>query len=385
MPIINGGGFLGWSSDGSGSGGGGTIDIIDHLTSTATDKALSANMGRELDKLIGTHSTLVASDTVLGHVKVDGSTITIDSDGTISAVGGSGGDTEIIDDLNSTRTDAALSANKGRELKELQDNHKDLIASQTVLGHIKIDGATIKVTADGTAYTDILSNGIVQTSWQGVIPTTAVGQNEWIIPLGTLDKDNDTIFIVNNTTLLQNDMYTIIEIDGNYVVRVNDIPSDLPISKNNMYVVVLQNTASNGMNAISGSLIIDDTIDEPKLHPDLREKINTRVIISGVKGIVENRMQDDILHVPFDFEVVKITATMLTPSSNTCYVNFKKTTDFVAWTDLFANIEILPNTYHTDIPITSQVIVREGEFIRLFTDSFVGAQSLTVNVVIKTI
>ncbi len=40
---------------------------------------------------IEVHADVIASDTVLGHVKVDGTTVTIDGDGTISAAGGGGG------------------------------------------------------------------------------------------------------------------------------------------------------------------------------------------------------------------------------------------------------------------------------------------------------
>lgn len=318
MPIINGGGFLGWvgGSD-SGGEGGGTVDVINNLTSTAIDKALSANMGRELNQLLGTHSTT--------------------------------------------------------------------IASETVLGHVKIDGATIKITADGTIFADVSGSDLIQSSWKSVLPTTSVGQNEWEITLATLDVDNDTIFVVYNTTLLSDDMYTITNVNGKYILKVNNVPSDIPIANNHMYVVVLQNTVSNGVSAISGSLLIDGTIPEEKLDSALREKIDTNTIVLGIRNSVTNAEQNDVFCLPFNFELVRVDVTVITPSSTDAFVNIRKTSDFTVWSDLFDNISLPANTHHISFTPSSQVLMAKGEFIRLFTDSFTGASALSVNAIVKII
>jgi hypothetical protein len=63
-----------------------------------------------------------ATQTFLGGIKV-GTGLAITEDGTLSATGGGGGETvTITDNLSSTATDAALSANQGRVLNELSNN-----------------------------------------------------------------------------------------------------------------------------------------------------------------------------------------------------------------------------------------------------------------------
>ena len=65
-------------------------------------------------------SLKTASTSVLGGVKVDGTTITI-SDGVISAVGGGGGSVTVVDNLTSSSATSALSANQGKTLKSIID------------------------------------------------------------------------------------------------------------------------------------------------------------------------------------------------------------------------------------------------------------------------
>lgn len=80
----------------SGFGAGGeiaNIDVIDNLGSFDVESALSANMGRVLNEEVESHSKVVASDTVLGHVKVDAKTIKIDAEGVISV------DVDLLGDL----------------------------------------------------------------------------------------------------------------------------------------------------------------------------------------------------------------------------------------------------------------------------------------------
>jgi len=73
----------------------GIVQLEDSLTSTSTTSALSANQGKVIsDKIdiltgdVNTHKSGIASTTELGHVMVDGTTITIDTDGKISSSGG---------------------------------------------------------------------------------------------------------------------------------------------------------------------------------------------------------------------------------------------------------------------------------------------------------
>jgi hypothetical protein len=72
---------------------GGTLDLADVAPVTYTELFTYV-----LTSTFNTHVGTVASTTVLGHVKIDGTTITIDGDGVISSSGGGGGATE-LDDL----------------------------------------------------------------------------------------------------------------------------------------------------------------------------------------------------------------------------------------------------------------------------------------------
>lgn len=97
-----------------------------------------------------------ASATVLGGVKVDGTTITIDANGVITAIVDA--PIDIVNDLTTGGADKALSAEQGKTLKGLIDAIETYtlpIASTTVLGGVKIDGTSIKVTADGTISTEM--------------------------------------------------------------------------------------------------------------------------------------------------------------------------------------------------------------------------------------
>ncbi len=79
---------------------------------------------------------------------------------------------EVIDTLDSDRTDAALSARAGKELKQKSDansnafaTHEAMVATTTKLGHIKPDGTTITVAADGKASAKQVE--IVNNTWAG--------------------------------------------------------------------------------------------------------------------------------------------------------------------------------------------------------------------------
>lgn len=134
--------------------------VIDDLTSTSATDALSANQGRILNNSITTNSTSItnlqnnistletevdnkidstekgvangvatldsnstltnsqlpiASTSSLGAIKI-GDNLSITSDGTLSATGGGGGGVTVVDNLTSTSTTSALSANQGRIL-----------------------------------------------------------------------------------------------------------------------------------------------------------------------------------------------------------------------------------------------------------------------------
>lgn len=98
-----------------------------------------------------------ASTTVLGGVKVDGTTITIDANGVIRAIVDV--PVEIVNDLTTGGADKALSAEQGKTLKSLIDAIETYTlptASTTVLGGVKVDGSSIKISAEGVISTEVV-------------------------------------------------------------------------------------------------------------------------------------------------------------------------------------------------------------------------------------
>lgn len=107
------------------------------------------NMGRITNHATTTH---------VGHVKIDGETIVISEDGTISAVQQIIPDaTEVVDNLNSMESNKALSAKQGNLLHSNLDileynlnTHELNVATDSLLGHVKVDNETILVDEYGT-------------------------------------------------------------------------------------------------------------------------------------------------------------------------------------------------------------------------------------------
>jgi len=144
------------SSRNNGGGAGSNVTVIDNLNSTSGTDALSAKQGgilaqqiQDANGLITAHEGVTASTTELGHIKVDGVTATVGADGTLKVLVGGLSPDNIVDTLISTDINKALSANQGRVLKEEIDNHAKLIASDTVLGHVRVDGTSVTISPEG--------------------------------------------------------------------------------------------------------------------------------------------------------------------------------------------------------------------------------------------
>ena len=106
----------------------------------------SAGTGVEISN--GTISVKVASDSQLGGVKVDGSTITIDENGVISSSGGGGG-----------------SYTAGTGIDITNDEISVKTASTSQLGGVKVDGSTITIDANGVISA---SGGTTYTAGTGI-------------------------------------------------------------------------------------------------------------------------------------------------------------------------------------------------------------------------
>lgn len=122
-----------------------------HATAYLDDGWLSPQILRSI------HSHKIASTTELGHVKVDGISVTIDADGVISAGGA------LIDASQSPLPnklpraydtgridDGWLSPNIARTAA--LNSHRQVIASYSDLGHVRLDNQTIKIDGNGRIY-----------------------------------------------------------------------------------------------------------------------------------------------------------------------------------------------------------------------------------------
>ncbi|WP_341323350.1 BppU family phage baseplate upper protein [Solibacillus sp. FSL H8-0523] len=68
----------------------GIVQLNNTLTSTSTSQAVTAAQAKLLNDNLTTHTSIVATTSQAGHVRPDGTTIIIDSNGIISSVGGGG-------------------------------------------------------------------------------------------------------------------------------------------------------------------------------------------------------------------------------------------------------------------------------------------------------
>lgn len=182
---------------------GNAVNVVDTLDSTSTTEALSANQGKILndtkanktlansttnglmssgqyDKLqgieIGANKTII-SDNLTSTT----STIALSAnqgrilDEKIKNIIDNPVGTTIVDNLTSTATDEALSANQGKILKDNQDNHSSKKATLTELGHVNHGVINVSLTAnwDGTIepYTQSVNvNGILEFDTPFITP-----------------------------------------------------------------------------------------------------------------------------------------------------------------------------------------------------------------------
>lgn len=184
------------------------------------------NLSDALAKKIqeGIDITDIATDSKLGVVKVDNTSITIDADGTLHAVGGSGSDgltsTDIADNLTTDDSTKVLSAKQGKVLKDELDSHEIVKATETVLGHITVDGTTIKVDGEGKIS---LVNTPVETPSTGRFTSTTKtdATHTYLYTPSIALLDSDDIDIIFNTTMLDSTDWELVDDGGNKAIKVN--------------------------------------------------------------------------------------------------------------------------------------------------------------------
>lgn len=145
-------------------------DYVQDSNYVHTDNNFTSTLKNKLDGVeanANNYSLPTASTGTLGGVKVDGSTITIDSNGIISSTGGGGGGTTVIANPSGTPTEA---------LEKLQ-------VGQTIYSS---GGTTVIGNPSGTATADL--------------DKIQIGNNVYNIPIGSIVEGNPTLFVPNGTT-----------------------------------------------------------------------------------------------------------------------------------------------------------------------------------------
>lgn len=100
------------------------VEVIDNLTEGGATKALSAEQGKVIKAFIDKNAKDIldelsrkATNTTLGNVMVDGTSIVVDANGKISSTA-TGGNTTVIDDVTTGGRDSAWSAEQGKILND---------------------------------------------------------------------------------------------------------------------------------------------------------------------------------------------------------------------------------------------------------------------------
>lgn len=191
-------------------------DIVDNLTSTDSTKVLSAKQGNTLKGLID--NPAVATTSRVGVVKPDGTTITVDSDGTIrgaqtyqlpTASGTVKGGIKV--GANLTMNGEVMSVNK---------------ATTQQLGVVKPDGTTVTIDGDGTIHG--AQTYVLPTATEDTLGGIKVGSGLEIDEDGILDANipeeyiksvsvdgKDIVFTTNDDTNIEYEpsVYTKYETD----------------------------------------------------------------------------------------------------------------------------------------------------------------------------
>lgn len=224
-------------------------------------------------------------------------------------------------------------------------------------------------------------NGVIQQTYSFFAPTTSVGQNTWDIDLSTFDPNTDNLVVNHNNQILTPDQYTITGNSGAYKITLSNIDSQLPIDENKLFLTVFKNTVGTGTNLVSGLILADDTVPETKLTQSTRDKLAYRTITFETQGIIPNGEQNAQRPLPFSCTIKNFDITLITPAEVDMFVNIKKTTDFVTWTDVLSDdINIPANEYFVNHTPASTIQLNEGEIVRLFiNNTSANARSIAVN------
>lgn len=269
--------------------------------------------------------------------------------------GGGGGSTIVINDLNSTSTTAALSANMGRTIRIMIEGviadlnaHIATNASENTYGHVKIDNDTIKVNASGQIYSTSSSNvelhHVVDDTDDKAVTPLAVKQyienlsnelvkeefvftgltgNPIVIEFTpTIVDDNFISIVFQNTIKALPDAYTVNPKDS------NDLSKGYVLTYNgNVGIINLVLISGHAIGGGSGGNVdlhhvVDNTDDKAVTPLAVKEYIDDissslkkeEIIVLPTSAQSEFTFTPQIVSVPF-IEMVFINTTKLKPDT----------------------------------------------------------------------
>ena len=164
-------------------------DIVDNLTSTDTNKPLSAKQGKVLKDEIGLKANATDLTT---HTSNTGIHVTTDERTKWNKVDNKIDKTDIVDNLTSTDTNKPLSANQGKALKDeigLKANDNEVIKKTSITTTIDSSSTNTQVTSAKAVYDKILdSKKVIAKSFSDVI------DGDFIECLNSLTLEGDKIY-----------------------------------------------------------------------------------------------------------------------------------------------------------------------------------------------
>lgn len=192
------------------------------------------------------------------------------------------------------------------ELNEKIDNHESMIVHGNEW-HLEeyetVEGAQAKANqAEQNAkdYTDeqitlITETGVPKLNVYEYKFDALVGEQEFIIPLETFDKNTDIVKLYINTTIKDSDFFTVINAikdeDGNLIEKGKVVLNSPLTNKSRVVVEIWKNIPMGDEGLVSGVVIAPDTLPKNRVI-GLEDKLNE---LSGVKISVGTTPPDDTI------------------------------------------------------------------------------------------
>lgn len=216
--------------------------------------------------------------------------------------GGGAPPTPVADNLVTDSGNIALSARQGIVLDTMIKDHEKVIASETALGHVKVDGSTIKIDPTTGIISSIASGGDSVTHAQAILPTTVADQQTWNIPFSNYKYPDDLLIVTHNSTVVDTNGYTITQnIDGvSWDVNIPMQPQySRPVDENVVFVIMIKGMGTGGGGS---SVTVEDVLTSTSpinalsanMGRVLKNQLDTHELIEASNTVLGHVMVDGV-------------------------------------------------------------------------------------------